>query len=194
MHLGQARKLLLKLHFSLSYMIDSYISERISWMRDLFSGCAYVRTYVRGGHARNVNLHSCSGIEHHWSMHYTRMLLEDGVEGGQHLWAMEDGEDSTASSSQRTYLVESSAETSAECSRWLVTLRSLHCRSKERKKRTGNSSKVESTHKPGVVLWLPRNQQCTISDTCYATRAPVASTMWHWHMPRCEAYYACVYS
>ena len=66
----------------------------------------------------------------------------------------EDGEaeDSAAGPSQRTYLAESSAERSAECSRRLATLtknktkRSVHRRSQESKKRTRKSSTVESTY------------------------------------------------
>ena len=46
--------------------------------------------------------------------------MEDGV-GGRFL-VMEDGEVSAAGPSQRTYLAESSAETSAERSRRLATL------------------------------------------------------------------------
>ena len=61
---------------------------------------------------------------------------------------MEDGEDSVPGPLQRTYLAESSAETSAERSRRLATLtkkkakRSVHRRSQEREKRTTKSSKV----------------------------------------------------
>ena len=65
---------------------------------------------------------------------------------------MEDREDSAAGPSQRTYLAESSAETSAERSRRLATVtkkkakRSVDRRSQESKKRTTKSSKVESTY------------------------------------------------
>ena len=62
------------------------IAERISarlWMRDLFSGCTYVRMYVSVT-LRNVNL--CSHSEEtHWYVYYTRRLgwcflvMEDGV-------------------------------------------------------------------------------------------------------------------
>ena len=64
----------------------------------------------------------------------------------------EDGEDSTAGPLQHTYLAELSAEASAERIRWLATLtrnktkRSVHHRSQESKKRTRNSSTVESTY------------------------------------------------
>ena len=72
--------------------------------------------------------------------------------------ATEDGEDSTAGPSQRTYLAESNAEASAEHSRWLVTL------TKKKKKKRGqstieaknkkefNSRKhvLEILHKPGI--------------------------------------------
>ena len=70
--------------------------------------------------------------------------------GGERFLAMEDGEDSTAGPSQRTYLAESSAETSAERSRRLATLtkkkakRSVHHRSQESKKSL--KVHVESTY------------------------------------------------
>ena len=88
-----------------------------------------------------------------------KCALHKDVDGGRSWWgqcfsAMEDGEDSAAGSSQHTctYLVESGAEASAECSQQLVTLtknktkRSVHSRSQESKKRTRKSSKVESTY------------------------------------------------
>ena len=47
-----------------------------------------------------------------------------GGGGGETMFlAMEDGEDSAAGPLKHTYLAESSAETSAECSRRLETLR-----------------------------------------------------------------------
>ena len=87
--------------------------------------------------------------------------------GGRFL-AMEDGEDSVAGPSKLTYLAESSAETSAECSRRLATLtkkkakRSVHHRSQESKKRTTKSSKVESTYwrvstSQVLFFWPPLN-------------------------------------
>ena len=72
--------------------------------------CMYVSVTLR-----NVNLHSRSGTQ----VSLIHALHEDI---GTTL-AMEDGEDSTPGPSQCTYLVESSAEMSAECSRWLATLR-----------------------------------------------------------------------
>ena len=45
-----------------------------------------------------------------------KRALHEDVDEGQRFLAMEDGEDSVAGPSQRTYLAESSAETSAECS------------------------------------------------------------------------------
>ena len=86
--------------------------------------CAYVEL-----HARNVNLRSRSGAS---------LKHEDVVGGrswgdtGQRFLVMEDGEDSAASPSQRTYLAESSAETSAERSRRLAT--------QQRKKQRGQSA------------------------------------------------------
>ena len=77
--------------------------------------------------------------------------------------------------------MESSAEMSAERSRWLATLtkkkqRSVHRRSQESKKRTTKSSKVESTywrvlHKPGIVLLAPTKPSCAQ----FLTLAPRAS-------------------
>ena len=109
--------------------------------------------------------------------------------------AMEDEEDSVAGPSQRTYLAESSAETSAECSLWLATLtkkkakRWDHCRSQESKKRTTKSSKVESTFwrvstSQVLFFWLPLNQQCKISDNCSAHPTCMRDA-------QCEALYAC---
>ena len=71
---------------------------------------------------------------------------------GRRFLATEDRENSTAGPSQRTYLAESGEEASAECSRQLATLtknktkRPVHHRSQESKKRTRNSSTVESTY------------------------------------------------
>ena len=61
--------------------------------------------------------------------------------GGDVFLAMGDREDSMAGPSQRTYLRESSLETSAELKQQLATLtketkRSVHRRSQESKKRT----------------------------------------------------------
>ena len=81
-----------------------------------------------------------------------RAFHEDGVGGGQRFLAMEGGEDNGAGPLQCTYLAESSVETSAEHSRWLVTLtkkkakRSVHRRNQENKKRTRKSSKEESMY------------------------------------------------
>ena len=71
---------------------------------------------------------------------------------GRRFLATEDRENSAARPLQRTYLVESSEEVSAECSRRLATLtknktkRPVHHKSQESKKRTRNSSTVESTY------------------------------------------------
>ena len=82
---------------------------------------------------------------------------------GRRFLATEDGEDSAAGPSQRTYLAESSAEASAERSQQLATLTKnktnslVHRRSQESKKRTRKSSTVESTgilHKSGIRLAL----------------------------------------
>ena len=71
--------------------------------------------------------------------------------------ATEDGEDSAAGPSQRTYLAESSAEASAERSRRLATLtknktkRSVHRRSQESKKEFNSRKHVlQILHKPGI--------------------------------------------
>ena len=90
---------------------------------------------------RNVNLRSHPG----------RISVSYMTTSGRRFLATKDGEDSAVGPSQRTYLAESSAEASAERSRRLATLtknktkRSVHCRSKERKKRT-KSLTVESTY------------------------------------------------
>ena len=73
-------------------------------MRDLFSGCAYVRTYVAVT-LRNVNLRSCLGMSiyanpqesgvtetcitrgRRWRMELGGTFLGDGGRGGQHSWA-----------------------------------------------------------------------------------------------------------
>ena len=73
------------------------------------------------------------------------------------------GDDSAAGPSQRTYLAESSAETSAERSRWLATLRPKKQKSQstvEAKRARRDQERVqkqvlESLHKPGIVLWAP---------------------------------------
>ena len=98
-------------------------------MRDLFSGCAYVRTYVAVT-LRNVNLRSCLGMSiyadpqesgvtetcitrgRRWRMELGGTFLGDGGRGGQ-----------TAGHSQCAYLAESSAETSAERSQSTVEAR-----------------------------------------------------------------------
>ena len=90
-------------------------------------------------HARNRASLKREDVDGRWSW------------GGQHFLPMEVREDSTAGPWQRTYLVESSAETSDECSQRLVTRtkkakRSVHRRSQESKKTTRKSSKVESTY------------------------------------------------
>ena len=124
---------------------------------------------------RNVNLRSHSGTQ----VCYTRMSRRCFL-------VMEDTEDSAAGPSQHPYLAESNAETSAEHSRRLSSLRkvakeSVHCRSQESKKRT-SSSKVESiywrTFTSHVLahsscyycfvrfFGLPLNKQHTTSDTC----------------------------
>ena len=48
--------------------------------------------------------------------------LHEDIDEERSFLAMEDGEDSVAGPSQRTYLMESSAQMSAERSRWLATL------------------------------------------------------------------------
>ena len=79
----------------------------------------YIRTYVAVT-LRNVNLRSCLG------MSICAHTQESGVTETCITcmrMLMEDGEDSAGGPLQRTYLAESSAETSAECSRWLASLR-----------------------------------------------------------------------
>ena len=92
-----------------------------------------------------------------------------GRSWGGRFSAMEGGEDSAAGPSQRTYLAESSPETSAESTRRLATLtkkkakRSVHRRSQESKKRATKSSKEESTYwrvstSQVLFFWLPRTK------------------------------------
>ena len=109
-------------------------------MRDLFLQVRAYVTYVLVT-LRNVNLQLTvtprQDIGYH--VHYMTTL------GRGFFLAMEDGEDKGEDGAveplQRTYLVESSAEASAEHSRQLVTLtknktkRSVHGRSQESKKR-----------------------------------------------------------
>ena len=130
-------------------------------MRDIFSGFAYVRRYVLTWRSR-LGMSICA---HAQESGLTETCITRGRRsrrGGRFL-AMEDREDSAAGPSQRTYLAESSAETSAERSQQLVTLtkkgkRSLHRRSQESKKRTkkkkfkSRKHILESLHKPGIVF------------------------------------------
>ena len=100
-------------------------------MRDLFSQCTCVCMYVSVT-LRNVNLMltvtTRQDIGYH--VHYTTTLE-------RHFLAMEDGEDCAAGPLQHTYSAKSSAEASAERSRWLATRtknktkRSVHHRSQE---------------------------------------------------------------
>ena len=88
-------------------------------MRDLFSQCTCVRTYVSVT-LRNVNLHSfaltCT-LAQELTRHWLTMEVEDREE--RRFLTMEDGEDSAAGPPQRTCFAESSAERS----RRLATLR-----------------------------------------------------------------------
>ena len=137
-------------------------------MRDLFSQCMCVRVYVCTCRSR-LGMSICSiaweyqfevTLECQFALMLRNTSLKRAFNTRRCRWswrmklggrfsAMEDGEDRAAGPSQRTYLVESSAETSAERSQWLATLtkkRSVHHRSQESKKRTTKSSKVESTY------------------------------------------------
>ena len=112
--------------------------------------------------------------------------------GGQRFWVMEDGKDSAARPSQRTYLVESSAEMSAEC------CQPTH-RRQESKKRTRKSSKVESTYwrvftSQVFFFSLPLTQQCTISDTCSAHPTHMRNTHRHTDAWRSMRHHTHVYS
>ena len=99
------------------------------------------------------------------------MELEDGVDGtelGGRFSAMEDREDSAAGPLQRTYLAESSAETSAERCRLLATVtkrkakRSVTVEAKRAKREEEFKSRkhvLENLHKPGIsFFWLPLNR------------------------------------
>ena len=176
-------------------------------MRDLFSQCtcvrAYVHTYVSVT-LKNVNLRSTVmprqdiGYHVHCTTTSRRCFL-----------ATEDGEDSVAGPLQHTYLVESSAEASAEHSRRLATLtkrkikRSVHRRSQESKNRTRKSSTVESTYWRFftarylgslftlplfcIALWTPTKRETP--DTCAAR----PTCTWRLiSLERRKASYACI--
>ena len=72
-----------ELHWShTQWVVVERISARL-WMRDLFSGCASVRTYV-AVMLSNVNLHSRSECQfaltlRHWNVHYTRTSMKGGA-------------------------------------------------------------------------------------------------------------------
>ena len=92
-------------------------------MKDLFSGCAYIRTYVAVT-LRDVNLRSRSECQFALTLRNWASLKHAlHVDEGRSFLAMEDGEVSATGPSQCTYLVESNAEMSAESSRQLATLR-----------------------------------------------------------------------
>ena len=59
---------------------------------------------------------------------------------------MEDGEDSVAGPLQRMYLSELSAETSAEHSQWLATLRESKSTVEAKRARRQEENNKESTH------------------------------------------------
>ena len=71
----------------------AFIAECISvrfWMRDLFLGCVYACTYV-AVMLRDVNLSSCSRIESHWYMHYTRASMKDEIGEDNVFWQWRTG-------------------------------------------------------------------------------------------------------
>ena len=91
-----------------------------------------------------------------------RMSMEDRVGGDNVSWRWRH----VAGPSQRMYLVEPSAETSAECSQSLATL------TKKAKKSVHRRSQAKSMYwkvftNQVMFFWLPvLYQQRTISDTC----------------------------
>ena len=103
-----------------------------------------------------------------------------------------------AGPSQPTYLTESSAEMSAECSRQLATLRkkAVHRRNQESKKRTRKSSKVESTYWRVFTLSLfctvlrAHTKPATLTSAMLAP--PVCAMCIDWRMACREASYTCV--
>ena len=165
-------------------------------MRDLFLGCAHVRTYVAVT-LRNVNLQSCLGISicaHAQESGVTETCISRGRQwrmklGGERFLAMEGG-DSAAGPLQCTDLVESSVEMSNEHSQQLVTLtkkkakRSVHRTSQENKKKTRKSSKEESTYWrvfTSQVLLAPTNQQCGVPRNTHRHTGTWHSTRYHTH-------------
>ena len=126
-------------------------------MRDLFSGCAYVRTcqsHLRmsicriWGHAWNVNLRSYSGA---WAL-LIHVLHKDIR---RCFLVMEDREDSVAWPLQCTYLVKLSAERS----RLLATLTKRKQKSQstikvKRVQEEDKSSKEESMYNNSFVLFF----------------------------------------
>ena len=179
-------------------------------MGDLFSQCSCVHTYVSVT-LRNINLQYRLGMNLRsrlgrisdttcivWTGSKTiPRALHDDV-GTRFFLATEDGagEDSAAGPLQHTYLTESSAEASAECSRQLATLtknNQVHHRSQESKKKsqeskkkTKKSSTIENTyileilHKPGIyscfvlLFGLPLNEQRLTPAPC----APSGHCAW----------------
>ena len=141
------------------------IAERLSarlWIGDLFSGCVCVCTYVLVM-VTNVNWRSCSKCHFVLTpgqdigyVHYTTM-------SGRHFLETEEGEDSVAGPSQCTYFAVPSAQTSAEHSWRLATLRETFFY---------------------TVLWTPTKRAMT--GTCAAH--PLSA----WRLERRAASYACV--
>ena len=104
---------------------------------------------------------------------------------------LEDREDSVAEPSQRMYLVELSAKTSAEHNQFTVEAK------RARREQERAQKNVESTHWSVFTIqvfffWLPLNQEYTISDTCSARPNHMCNTHRHTRMAQCEASYACV--
>ena len=129
-------------------------------MRDLFSQCTCVRTYV-SIMLRNVNLHSFVQL-HSRAKNSCITCTDDGGARGRGMklrledreeWrflTMEDGKDSAAGPPQRTCFVE----LSAECSQWLATLRKIKQRSqctKEAKSKRAKENKRNCKGRKHVV-------------------------------------------
>ena len=104
-------------------------------MRDLFSQCTYVRVCHAQECQFRTHLHSCACSGTHASRALT-MEVEDRKK--RCFLTMEDAEDSAAGPPQRTC-----AESSAECSRRLATLRKRKQRSQCTKEAKRAEEKVQ---------------------------------------------------
>ena len=139
---------------NISILLPSALPRGFEWGIYSHNVSAYIRTYVSVT-LRNVNLRQRLGMSVWGRWSRPGKMLDTTCITRWHrddFFGDEDGENSAAGPLQCTYLAESSAEASAECSRWLATLTknktkiSVHHRSQESKERTRKSSTVEITY------------------------------------------------